>query len=223
LSTSEASAPGLASANVTGVLMEGIVSALSERSHLTQTQRQARAGDVWGLISEFEPRDPLQIMLIGQSLMFNELTADAARDVLRGIADIAIKSRVRSNVIALNRTFVQNLSMFLRVQDKSVAAEQEEVRIAAAPPLASAEPPAEASAPTPVEEGSWLDEPTTTWVMATPGQETTRESIGQAAGSEAVAPDKQHSDAVFNAPRRNQRALDPDQAAQTAESELIDA
>jgi hypothetical protein len=157
--------------NATGILLDGIVTALADRSYLTQEQKQERAGDIWALIETFHPQDPLQIMLIGQALLFNDLLADGARDVLHGMVD-TLKLRAVSNVNALNRSLHQNLSMFLRLRDKSAPVANESAHQAAAPP----EPKPEEATPPPKEEASWIDEPFTTWVVETPAEAFARET-----------------------------------------------
>src|ERR1019366_5479955 len=75
----------------------------------------------------------LQIMLVGQTVMFNELLADGARDVLSGMTD-TMKLRAQSNLNGMNRALHQNLGLFLRLRDKAEAAATEAARKAADPP-----------------------------------------------------------------------------------------
>jgi hypothetical protein len=126
-------------ARIAGVLLSGIVGALSDRAELSHAEKDARALGVWSLISHFEPRDPMQMMLIGQMLIFHELIADGGRDVMRGMMD-TMKLRAQSNLNGLNRSLHQNLGMFLKLRDKLEAAMpvQEEARET---PAAAKQPP----------------------------------------------------------------------------------
>jgi len=163
-------------ARIAGVLLSGMVAALADRAELNHAQKDARASGVWSLISTFEPRDQIQMILIGQMLMFHELIADGGRDVMRGMMD-TLKLRAQSNLNAMNRSLHQNLGMFLRLRDKSEATMpvQEEARET---PAAAKQPPEpvrkaptqKAAAPPPprqenvppthaqTEDESWLDE-----------------------------------------------------------------
>jgi hypothetical protein len=66
---------------------DGIIRALSDRPGQTEAQRQARRDDAETFILSFRPRDAIELMLCGQSVLFNELLADSAKDVLRGMVD----------------------------------------------------------------------------------------------------------------------------------------
>jgi hypothetical protein len=66
---------------------DGIVRALSDRPGQTEAQRETRRGDAETFILSFRPRDAIELMLCGQSVLFNELLADGAKDVLRGMVD----------------------------------------------------------------------------------------------------------------------------------------
>ena len=85
------------------------------------------------MIDAFRPADPLQTMLVGQAVMFNELLADGARDVLAGMTG-APKLRAQSNLNGMNRSLHQNLGLFLRLRDAAEAAAAEAAREAAEPP-----------------------------------------------------------------------------------------
>jgi hypothetical protein len=159
----------LSTPNATGILLDGIVAALADRSNLTEAQKQARAGDIWAVIGAFHPRDPLQIMLIGQALLFNEMLADGARDVLGGMVD-TLKLRAVSNINGLNRSLHQNLGMFLRLREKVAPVVNDSAPV---------ESKAEEVTPPPKEEPSWIDEPFTTWVVETPAEAFAREAADQ--------------------------------------------
>jgi hypothetical protein len=212
------------------LMMEGIVTALSDRPHLSQAEKQTRANAAWPMISSFQPENSVQMVLAGQSLIFSDLVADAARDVTRGVP-APLKPKAQSNVIAMNREFHKTLRLFLSEQQKSMterdeareASEQRQAQpdpIVATPP---AEPPSGAPRQEPVpleapvpEETSWLDEPTVTWVVETPAEAHARE----VAEREALARGRDRDADVSHAetagalvepvPMRAERAMTPE-------------
>jgi len=216
--------------NAAGILLDGIVAALSDRSYLTPEQKQARGAEIWAVIEAFHPQDPLQIMLIGQALLFNELLTNGAHDVLRGMVD-TLKLRAQSNVNALNRSLHQNLGTFLRLRDKSAPTANDGARPAAKPAAAPVEArppePKTADAPSPPgtaqpeEEASWIDEPYTTWVIETPAEAFARET----AEREASAAKADEAAAAFpTAPRRRSSgrpSVAPEMLARAAVPELV--
>ena len=88
--------------------LDGIVRAISERPGQTEARRAARCQENFGLIMALGPRDAMEMMLCGQTVMFNELVADSAREVLRGMID-TVKSRSISNLINMARLVQGNL------------------------------------------------------------------------------------------------------------------
>jgi hypothetical protein len=114
------------------ILIDGISAAVANRPGLTPERRQTRVNELWAVIDAFRPADPLQIMLVGQAVMFNELLADGARDALSGITD-GLKLRAQSNLNGLNRSLHQNLNLFLRLRDTAEAAANEAARGPAEP------------------------------------------------------------------------------------------
>jgi hypothetical protein len=104
----------------------------------------------------FLPRDAVELTLCGQTVLFNELLADGARDLLRGPE--ASKSRGRSSVINMGRLLQGHLD---RLEKRGVEphrtefdAAREEVRPVAAKPVPAPAPAeveiAAAVEPTPV-------------------------------------------------------------------------
>jgi hypothetical protein len=103
------------------ILLDGTIGALTARGDLTAEQKQTRARGLWAVVANCEPRDAIQTMLVGQCLMFNEMIADAGRDVLVGMMD-TLKSRAQSNLNGLSRALQQSIAMLVRLRDKSAAA-----------------------------------------------------------------------------------------------------
>jgi hypothetical protein len=141
------STPQPAVTSAAAILLDGISAAVADRPGLTPERSKTRITELWAVIDSFRPEDPLQIMLVGQAVMFNELLADGARDVLGGMAD-ALKLRAQSNLNGMNRSLHQNLSLFLRLRDTAEAV-SEAAREAAEPrqPLATARKAAAAATP----------------------------------------------------------------------------
>ena len=81
------STPQPAVASPAAILLDGIAAAIADRPQMTAERKATRIAEVWAVIDAFGPSDPLQIMLVGQTVMFNELLADGARDVLSGMTD----------------------------------------------------------------------------------------------------------------------------------------
>jgi len=132
------------------VLVDGIASAIADRAELTPEQKQARAAEVWTMLDQFQPQDALQVMLIGQAMVFNDLIADGARDILGGKLN-SLKLRAQSNLNGMNRALHQNLGLFLRLRDKAAAAASEASTAAVAEPRQPRRSAAKAQAQAPAE------------------------------------------------------------------------
>ena len=180
--------------------LDGVVRALSDRGNQSEEQRLARANDYLTLILSFLPRDAIDITLAGQTIVFNELLADGARDVLRGMMD-TMKQRSVSSLVAMGRLTQGHVDRLekrgARPYRTEVIAPPEEADDASAaprsepakrppaaksrpaPPPSAATPPPSAPPPSapaktgredPEMEMSWLDEPFEQWVIETPAE-----------------------------------------------------
>jgi hypothetical protein len=174
--------------------LDGIVHALSDRGGQTEAQRDAKAGQFRTLILSFQPRDVVEAELAGQTVLFHEVLADSARDVLRGMDD-TLKLRAISGLISMGRIVLGNIDRLTKLGNRpyrtETASVEEEIRqrpaaeppeaepargvrpIAAASPKTAPQPASAAPDPTPetmpaVEETSWLDEPFEQWLIETP-------------------------------------------------------
>jgi hypothetical protein len=198
-------------ANLLAPALDGIVHALSDRGGQSQAQYQAKAGGFRTLILSFQPNDVVDMQLAGQTVLFNEVLAHSARDVLRGMDD-AVKPRVIASLVSMGRLAQGHLDRLAKRgntphRTEAVSVEQEKIRTSLALaraagsveepcPLAAmplcAEPETDAgdtgeSPPgPPAEETSWLDEPFVQWLVETPA-DLARKS-GLVAVSEAEAP-----------------------------------
>jgi hypothetical protein len=82
--------------------LDGVLRAVSDRGNQTEAQRAAKSDDAETLIMSLQPCDAIDLMLSGQLVMFHELLADSARDVLRGMLD-TMKQRSLSTLVGMGR------------------------------------------------------------------------------------------------------------------------
>jgi hypothetical protein len=138
--------------NLVTPALDAIVRAISDRGNQTEAQRLAKANQALTLILSYLPCDVIDMTLAGQAVMFNELLADGARDVLRGMADTA-KQRSFSGLIGMGRLVQGHLD---RLEKRGCKPYRTEVAAphAEKPVTAEAEPPprqkAAASTPLPL-------------------------------------------------------------------------
>lgn len=163
---------------VASIILDGVVSALNTHPAMAATPVTDRARNIRTAIGAFHPEGATDLMLAGQSLLFNGLIADSSRDVFTGAAGLG-KQRALANINALNRSLHQNLATFVRrmeIARVNSAAGREEAQAAmeAAPERA----------PEPEVPESWLDEPFITWVAETPAEEVAR--LAQEAAEEPI-------------------------------------
>jgi hypothetical protein len=97
--------------------------AISDVPGLTLEQKNARAAEVWAVMSSVDPYDAYSLMLYGQAFVLNDLCGDAARDALveaksgmMGGTESPMKWRAMSAYASLARTFCQNTNTFLKVR-----------------------------------------------------------------------------------------------------------
>jgi hypothetical protein len=128
--------------------LDGIIRALSDRGGQTEAQRKIRADQSLIMILSFLPRDVVEMTLAGQTVMFNELLADAASDVLRGMED-TMKLRTRSTIVALGRLTQGHVDRLLKRGNQPHRTEVSEGDAAKKEPVRQApvEPAAVAAAP----------------------------------------------------------------------------
>ena len=94
--------------------------ALSRRPGETQQQQQARAHTAATTIRQFQPRDVIEAMLAGHSVMFHCLMVDAVEDMTaRGEPDVETNA-ASPGLIALNNAFHRNLDRFARSRKQGV-------------------------------------------------------------------------------------------------------
>ena len=93
---------------IAGSGLGGIVHALSDRPGYSDEQRETRATDTLNLIMSFLPRDAIDLTLCGQTVLFNEMLANSARDVMRGLVDTT-KQKSLSGLVSMARVVQGNL------------------------------------------------------------------------------------------------------------------
>jgi len=71
-------------------------------------------------MSSMMPHNPLQTMLAGQCVMFNEVVRDAVGDLMRGQTE-DIKLRVRPQICAAGKMLLANLAKFQQLQASTSA------------------------------------------------------------------------------------------------------
>src|SRR3954471_217782 len=89
--------------------------ALCERPNETKEQRFVRVQAVTQMILGLLPRDVIEAMLAGHTVMFHELMTDSIHDTLQGQID-TMRRVTRRNIVALNRAFHMNLEKLAHYQ-----------------------------------------------------------------------------------------------------------
>jgi len=97
-----------APANISCAALDGIVRALSGRGGETEAEREAQADQFRTMILSFQPRDVVEMQLAGHAVLFTELLADSARDLLSGMDDTR-KPRAIAGLISMGRLVLGNL------------------------------------------------------------------------------------------------------------------
>lgn len=100
-------------ANLIVPTLDGIVRALSDGGIQTEAERLAKANAALTAILAFLPRDVIEMTLAGQTILFNELLADGAHDVLGGMVD-AVKRRSHANLLSMGRVVQGHLDRLER-------------------------------------------------------------------------------------------------------------
>ena len=170
-----------------------VVRAIADRPYLDTEGQTTRAQQTVALIASLGARTPRHLVQAGQSVLLHTVAAEAGREILRGLSG-AQGLRAQGNIIAMNRLIITHLSALTDPAPASPAWSMpppdfgpepeadptEEPQSSPPEPEPSQQATAEAEeadetdparirrvwAPDP--EGSWLDEPTQTWVQETP-------------------------------------------------------
>src|ERR1051325_4342594 len=89
--------------------------ALCERSNESKEQRFVRVQAVTQMILGLLPRDVIEAMLAGHTVMFHDLMTNSIHDTLQGQID-TMRRATRVNIVALNRAFHMNLEKLAHYQ-----------------------------------------------------------------------------------------------------------
>jgi hypothetical protein len=90
-----------------------IARALCERPGESPQQRAARMQAVTHAIMAFQPGDVAEAMYAGHCVMFHEMIVDSLRDTMRS-EDDAARHVTRSNIVAMDKVFGNNLTRLER-------------------------------------------------------------------------------------------------------------
>jgi hypothetical protein len=123
---------------VSSIILESVAGALNAHPGLAQERGVERTRDIRAAVDAFDPENASDLMLAGQSLLFNALIAEATRDVFSGATGTG-KLRALATINGLNRSLHQNLDGFVR---RAEAARAAAAMMPAAPPAAVRAAPA---------------------------------------------------------------------------------
>ncbi len=158
-----------------------IAKAVSDRSGETQQQQFARCQAAVRMILGFQPRDVIETLLAGHSVMMHETMLSSVHDTLLGEAD-ATRRSTRSTFVAMNKEFNNNLAYLERYQARPIGVRRTEVASAdvtragpgpTSPPAAAARTHAAPEAAMPLAE-----------TQETPAQRTQAATVSSAAQKE---------------------------------------
>jgi hypothetical protein len=93
-------------------LCNGVIEAVAERPGETAAMRSIRRQTVAHTVTSFQPRDPLEAMLAGQCVIFDQVFRDAMRASTRG-QPAATTFRTRSQIHGTGRMFLAHLKVFM--------------------------------------------------------------------------------------------------------------
>jgi len=170
----------------------GVMDAVGGQPGDTPARTASRRRAIADTMSSMLPLDPLETMLAGQCVMFNEVIRDATGDLLHGQTE-DIKLRVRPQICSTGRTLLATLTKLEQVQARAAVkfapqkqaapAPAEPARPAAkAPATGPAAPqpapePAQKRAPepTPVSASASTPEPASTEAASAPARDASTE------------------------------------------------
>ena len=134
-----------------GEICKDVIEAVAERPGDSEAKRYSRHQTTVYSMMSFMPRDPLETMLAGHCVIFDNLLRDGARDTLRGQPDL-IKLRARPQLLASGKMFLADLDKFehLRTRQHDKLSVQPPAREEAADPIPAPEPEAPRTEAAPV-------------------------------------------------------------------------
>lgn len=97
-----------------------VMDCIGTRPGDTPARAARRTQMVADTMSSMMPLNPLETMLAGQCVMFDQLVLDATRDVMRGQTE-DVKLRARPQICAMGRMLLAHLAKFQQLQAATVA------------------------------------------------------------------------------------------------------
>jgi hypothetical protein len=85
-----------------------IAKAVCDRPNESPQQRFTRIQATTHMMLELRPRDVIEAMLCGQTVMFHEMLTDSVHETLRGQVD-TLRRATRANIVAISKAFHQTL------------------------------------------------------------------------------------------------------------------
>jgi hypothetical protein len=113
-------------------VISDVAKAVCERPGESRQQKIARTQAAARMVLNLRPRDVLETMLSGQSVMLHAVLADSVHDSLLGEIDV-MRRGTRSNIVALNRAFHMNINRLDQCQRRPSQGTREASEGAVAP------------------------------------------------------------------------------------------
>lgn len=108
---------GFTMMNVMGEIRRKVVEAVADRPEDTSASRFVRQAATVLTLTAFLPRDPVEAMLAGHCVVFDNLLLDSARDILHG-QPIEMKLRTRNQSLAFGKQFLAQIEKFEQRQSR---------------------------------------------------------------------------------------------------------
>ena len=106
--------PGFTLQDAVDEICNGVIEAVAERPGEPEAVRLIRRQTVGHTVRSFQPRDPLEAMLAGHCVIFDQLVRDTMRDSIRG-QTAATAFRTRNQIHGSGRMFLAHLKAFVAV------------------------------------------------------------------------------------------------------------
>jgi hypothetical protein len=178
-------------------ICRGVMDCIGTQPGDTPAKTARRTQLVADIMSSMLPLNPLETMLAGQCVMFDQLVLDATRDVMRGQTE-DVKLRARPQICAMGRMLLAHLAKFQQLQAGTVARLGGRLDTAAAKVET---PPTTARRPEPAQAASADDRRQT---AQTPAETPTRAPVMQETRSaKSQMPGQTQTSAQTQAPPRH--------------------
>ena len=98
-------------------LIRGILDTVADRPGLSPERKASAQQTVVCTVMSYNPRDAIETMLAGQCVVYDALSRDGARDMLRGQSEL-MKIKARSSILSSGKMFLGAMEMGIRVQGR---------------------------------------------------------------------------------------------------------